>query len=322
MTTRDDEDDHLSQPSPRSVGVGDIIRDRFVLEEELGSGGMGRVFKALDLRRQEAQDRHPHVALKLLTPSFRQHPASFMALQREAKRAQTLAHPNIIRIFDFDRDGNLVYLVMEYLRGHTLKSLLDPPGFSGLSLDETMQIIRPVGQALTFAHDHGIVHSDLKPGNIFLTDDGRVKVIDFGIARAFRRAGAANGEATVFDSSVLRAFSPRYASPEMIDGDEADPRDDIFSLACITYEMLSGNHPFGGKSAAFARGKERMPEKPPGLSGPQWRALSSALEFDRLKRTPSVEEMMRDFPAASGRTTPRARSCRLWEHLSRWYWPR
>jgi serine/threonine protein kinase len=233
MTTRDNEDDFLSQPPPPSVGVGDIIRDRFVLEEELGSGGMGRVFKALDLRRQEAQDRHPHVALKLLTPSFRQHPASLMALQREAKRAQTLAHPNIIRVFDFDRDGSLIFLVMEYLRGRTLNDILVQPRFSGLSLSEAMQIIRPVGQALAFAHEHGIVHSDLKPGNIFLTDDAQVKVIDFGIARAFHRADAAAGEATVFDSSALRAFSPLYASPEMIEGDDADPRDDIFSLACI-----------------------------------------------------------------------------------------
>ena len=90
---------------------------------------MGRVFKALDLRRQEAHDRHPYVAVKLLTHSFRQHPASLMALQREARRAQTLAHPNIISVFDFDRDGSLVYLIMEYLRGRTLSEMLSEPGF-------------------------------------------------------------------------------------------------------------------------------------------------------------------------------------------------
>ena len=273
MTPGDDEDQSLAQNLPRSVGVGDVIRDRFVLEAELGSGGMGRVFKALDLRRQEARDRHPYVAVKLLTHSFRQHPASLMALQREARRAQTLAHPNIISVFDFDRDGSLVYLIMEYLRGRTLNDILAQPGFSGLGFDKAMQIIGPVGEALKFAHDHGIVHSDLKPSNIFLTDDGRVddgrvKVIDFGIARAFRLPDAAAGEATLFDASSLRAFSPLYASPEMIDGDEeADPRDDVFSLACITYELICGNHPFGGKSAAIARNKRHELEKPANLTG-------------------------------------------------------
>ena len=247
---------------------------------------MGRVFRALDLRRQEALDRHPHVAVKVLTHAFRQHPASLVALQREARRAQTLAHPNIISVFDFDREGSLVYLIMEYLRGRTLNDILVAPGFSGLGLGDAMQIIKPVCEALTFAHDHGIVHSDLKPSNIFLTDDGRVKVIDFGIARAFRRPDAAAGEATLFDASSLRAFSPLYASPEMIDGDEADPRDDIFSLACISYELISGNHPFGRTSAAVARGNGRLSEKPLGLSGPQWSALKKGLTFPAPNEPP------------------------------------
>lgn len=292
MTPGDDEDPSLAHHPPRAVDVGDVIRDRFVLEAELGAGGMGRVFKALDLRRLEAHDRRPHVAVKLLTHAFRQHPASFVALQREARRAQTLAHPNIISVFDFDREGSLVYLIMEYLHGRTLDDTLAQPDFAGMGFEHAMRIIEPIGQALAFAHGHGIVHSDLKPSNIFLTDDGRVKVIDFGIARAFRLPDAADGDATLFDASSLRAFSPPYASPELIDGDEADPRDDIFSLACITYELISGRHPFGRRSAVAARAAKQEPEKLPNLTRGQWAAIRRGLCFARSERTASIDGFM------------------------------
>ena len=99
---------------------GHIIRDRFVLEEELGAGGMGKVFKALDRLRQEAQDREPYVAIKILSKGVSSHPLAFMALQREAKKAQKLSHPNVVRVFDFDRDGPNIYIVMEYLSGRSL----------------------------------------------------------------------------------------------------------------------------------------------------------------------------------------------------------
>ena len=111
----------ISGQGEQQVGTGDVIKERFILEHQLGSGGMGRVFKALDLRRQEAQDRHPYVAVKLLSDAFRQHPASFISLQREAKKSQSLSHPNIIKVFDFDRDGGTIYVTMEYLSGRTLE---------------------------------------------------------------------------------------------------------------------------------------------------------------------------------------------------------
>ncbi|MFO1129020.1 MAG: bifunctional serine/threonine-protein kinase/formylglycine-generating enzyme family protein [Rhodospirillales bacterium] len=285
-------DDQGSVAVPTSVEAGDVIRDRFVLEAEIGAGGMGRVFKALDLRRLEARDRNPHVAVKLLTHAFREHPASFVALQREARRAQTLAHPNIISVFDFDREGSLVYLIMEYLHGRTLNDIMAQPDFAGIGWDGAMGILRPIGEALAFAHRHGIVHSDLKPSNIFLTEDGRVKVIDFGIARAFRLPDAADGDATLFDASSLRAFSPLYASPELIDGDPADPRDDVFSLACITYELISGKHPFGRRSAAVARRANQEPERLPNLSRGQWMTIRRGLCFARDERTANIDAFL------------------------------
>ena len=112
------------------ITVGEVIRDRFVLEEELGSGGMGTVFKALDRLRQEARDREPYVAIKILSEAFRRQPLSFIALQREAKKAQKLNHPNIVRVYDFDRDGSTIFLLMEYLAGKSLDTVIRSIGSS------------------------------------------------------------------------------------------------------------------------------------------------------------------------------------------------
>ena len=280
------------------IAVGDVIRGRFVLEKELGSGGMGTVFKALDRLRQEARDREPYVAVKVLSETFRRQPLSFIALQREAKKAQKLNHPNIVRVYDFDRDGSTIFLLMEYLSGKSLDAIIRSIGSSdpaGLPLRRVLSVIEGVAAALSFAHANGIVHFDLKPSNVFLTDDGQVKVIDFGIARAIRRPEQREADETVFDPGTLRAMSPSYASPEMIDGMQPDRRDDIFSLACVTYELLTGRHPFDRVPATRARAEKREPVRPARLSRRQWAGLKRALAFDREKRTPSVDQFISDL---------------------------
>lgn len=272
-------------------GTGDVLNDRFVLEECIGAGGMSTVYKALDRRKLEADDRNPYVAVKVLNVEFRAHPDSLIALQREAKKSQSLAHPNIVRVYDFDRDGSTVYMTMEYLAGQSLAKVLRAPGFQGLEEGEALRILADVARALIFAHENGIVHSDFKPANIILTENGKVKVIDFGIARAFQRPDDSDMEATRFDPGTLGALTPTYASPEMLEHREPDPRDDVYALACITYEMLTGRHPFGRMQATEARdgGLELKRRQ---LSRRQWRALKSALSFDRDKRTPTVREFL------------------------------
>src|SRR5512132_4055549 len=280
------------------IAVGDVIRGRFVLEKELGSGGMGTVFKALDRLRQEARDREPYVADKVLSESFRRQPLSFIALQREAKKAQKLNHPNIVRVYDFDRDGTIIFLLMEYLSGKSLDAVIRSIGSSdpaGLPLRRVLSVVEGVAATLSFAHANGIVHFDLKPSNVFLTGDGQVKVIDFGIARAIRRPEQREADETVFDPGTLRAMSPSYASPEMIDGMQPDRRDDIFSLACVTYELLTGRHPFDRVPATRARAEKREPVRPARLSRGQWAGLKRALAFDRDKRTPTVEQFVSDL---------------------------
>ena len=285
--------DAASRPDIVKIkSVGDVLNDRFVLEERVGSGGMSTVYKALDRRKLEADDRNPYVAVKVLNVEFRSHPQSLIALQREAKKSQSLAHPNIVRVYDFDRDGDTVYMTMEYLSGKSLAQIFRARDFKGMSQEEAMPILEQIAAALKFAHDNGIVHADFKPANVIITDSGQVKVIDFGIARAFQRPDQVDMEATRFDPGSLGALTPTYASPEMLEHQEVDPRDDIYALGCITYEMLTGRHPFGRMQATEARDGGLQLERRKGLTSRQWKALKRALAFNREQRTPTVATVM------------------------------
>jgi predicted Ser/Thr protein kinase len=279
--------------------VGDVLNGRFVLEERVGSGGMSTVYKALDRRKLEADDRNPYVAVKVLNVEFRSHPQSLIALQREAKKSQSLAHPNIVRVYDFDRDGDTVYMTMEYLSGKSLAQIFRTRDFKGMSQEEAMPILEQIAAALKFAHDNGIVHADFKPANVIITDSGQVKVIDFGIARAFQRPDQVDMEATRFDPGSLGALTPTYASPEMLEHQEVDPRDDIYALGCITYEMLTGRHPFGRMQATEARDGGLQLERRKGLTSRQWKALKRALAFHREQRTPTVGQLFHDISCQS-----------------------
>lgn len=275
-------------------GAGDVLNGRFVLEERIGTGGMSAVYKALDRRKLEADDRNPYVAVKVLNLEFRARPDSLIALQREAKKSQSLAHTNIVRVYDFDRDGSTVYMTMEYLSGQPLAKRLRAPNFRGMPEHEALGVLEGMASALAFAHDNGIVHADFKPGNVILTETGQVKVIDFGIARAFQRPDE-DQEATRFDPGSLGALTPTYASPEMLEHKEPDPRDDIYALACITYEMLTGRHPFGRMQATEARDGGLQLDRRGNLTRRQFKALKSALAFEREARTPSVRQFLEDL---------------------------
>ena len=282
----------------RMKGVGETLNGRFVLEECIGFGGMGTVYKALDLRKLEASDRKPYIAIKVLNVQFRGHPKSLIALQREARKAQALAHPNIVSVYDFDRDGPMVYLTMEYLPGKPLSQVLRAPGFKGLPYAQVLPIVTGMANALSYAHGRGFVHCDFKPGNVILTESGTVKVIDFGIARVFQKTEE-DVDATVFDPGSLGALTPAYASPEMLEQRDPDPRDDIYALACITYELLTGRHPFNRLSSAQARGTGMKPLRPPNLGRAQWHALRCGLALERDARTPTVARFLAGF-APSG----------------------
>jgi len=274
---------------------GSVIRDRFVLEDPLGKGGMGTVFRARDLRKEEAQDRNPYVAIKILNEDFKRHPRSLQALQREARKSQTLAHPNIVTVYDFDRDGATVYMVMELLLGETLDALIRRHDGAGVGLEEAWRIGCEICTGMAYAHRNGFVHADFKPANAFLLPTGVVKIIDFGIARAVKRGVDANGALTVFDPGTLGALTPAYASCEVIDGAEPDASDDVYAISCVIYELLTGVHPFRRTSADVARSSNAIPVPPVGLSRQRWRALRRGLEFRRAERPASAVELLDSF---------------------------
>lgn len=278
--------------SAASMGPGSVLKGRFVLENVVGRGGMGVVFRARDLRKEEAQDRDPFVAIKILNDEFRRHPESLKALQRESRKAQNLAHPNIATVFDFDRDGGTVYMQMEFLEGDSLDKLIKKPSFEGLPFSDAYPFIEGLGRALAYAHGKGIVHSDFKPGNCFLTTSGVIKVFDFGIARAAKLPGKQQGDVTRFDPGTLGALTPAYASCEMIEGLEPDPRDDVYALGCVAYELLTGRHPFNKQSAVDARDAKLVPAPIKNLRRSRFRALQKALAFRREQRSATVDDFL------------------------------
>ncbi len=286
------------------IAPGTILKQRFQLDEVIGTGGMGTVYKSRDLIKVEAHDKNPYVAVKVLNEDFKKHPNSFIALQREASRQQRLAHPNIATVYDFDRTTNgVVFITMELLIGKPLNTYIGehvkPRG--GLPFPEAFPIIEGLANALTYAHERNIVHSDFKPANGYLTENSVVKVLDFGIARAISMPDQTSTDKTYFDPSKLGALTPAYASPEMLDAQEPDPRDDIYALACVSYELLSGKHPFNKTPATTARENSLVPAPIPHLKRRQMRALRRGLAFERKERTETVAQFLRELEA---RTSP------------------
>ncbi len=300
-----------STPELQGLGPGSVIKDRFVLEKVLGSGGMGKVYLASDQLKVEARDRNPHVALKVLTEDFKEHPEAFIALQREASRQQRLAHPNIATVYDFDRigrSGTQVFITMEFMDGSPLNTFIkkEVRPRRGLPPEQAIPMIGQLGAALAYAHQRDIVHSDFKPGNAFLCNDGAMKVLDFGIARAVKAPSTTESESgededdneaehTYFDAGQLGALTPAYASLEMLEGEVPDPRDDIYALACVAYELLTGYHPFARKSAAKAKAEGLTPAPIKSLKRRQMRGLMRGLTFDREHRTPDVETFVEEI---------------------------
>jgi len=298
--------------------IGAVIRGRFRLVEELGRGGMGIVFKAVDLLRVEAQDRQPYVAIKLLNADFKAHPHAFTALQREAKRANTLLHPNVIHVYDFDRDGEWVYLTMEYLQGRPLDDLMQSEFRGGLPLERAWPVIRAVGSALQYGHGRGIIHCDLKPSNVFLCDDGVVKVLDFGVAR---RVPVADHDtlSTLFDPRVrIGAVTSAFASLELLSGMPADPRDDVYSLSCLTYELICGMHPFQLYDARHALESGITPQRLSSLSRTQWRTLQQGLALHRDQRCASIARLLHGLQP---RATLGSSAVSLWKRLRKSHGP-
>lgn len=275
-------------PSER-VQVGSVLRDRFLLQKRISGGSMGVVYKALDRRLAEAGEANQWVAIKVLSPQLARNGLALRALQQEAAKGRNLSHPNIVRFIDFDRDDDLYFIVMEWLEGRSLAEILDTPGTKTLDIDEALEIVRQVGGALDHAHRCGIVHADVKPGNVMILQDGTAKLFDFGVARVWQKADAANDDV---DPAGIGAMTPAYSSMQVITGEIPTPADDVFSLACLLYRLVAGYRVFGPRNAAEACEEGMQPQPLPGLSKQQWEAVRKALAYSRIARFASTSEFL------------------------------
>ncbi len=238
----------------------------------LGAGGMGEVYRARDTRLRR------EVAIKVLPAKFAADPERLLRFEQEAHAVAALNHPNIVALYDVGSHEEAPFVVTELLEGETLKDRL---GGGPLSPRTAVEIGVQIAQGLSAAHAKGVIHRDVKPANVFVTGDGVVKILDFGLAKLVRAEEAASPEGTTMDrgprtesGTVLGTMG--YISPEQLRGEEADARSDIFGFGCVLYEMLSGKSPF-----LRATGAETitaiMSQDPPALSG-TGRAISPALE--------------------------------------------
>ncbi|MDH5256094.1 MAG: TonB family protein, partial [Gammaproteobacteria bacterium] len=264
-----------------------------MLHQCLADGSTSRLFRALDRRRQAAGDPDPWVVLKVVTAppdearSETEHRA-LQALRREAAIAQGLEHPNLPRILGIDHEGPHTFVCTAWIEGESLAAILDSRGTRPMTRVQALHILDGVGRALIHLHAHGITHADVKPGNIVVTAEGEAVLLDFGVSVG---PGAD-------DLPAVRGFTPEYASPEVLAGDEPAPSDDLFSLACVAYRMLGGHRAFGAVTAREAAADGSRPERPAHLSPAQWRALDRGLAFARAERQPDVATFLAQLKGA------------------------
>ncbi|MFI5053122.1 MAG: protein kinase, partial [Acidimicrobiia bacterium] len=262
-----------------------VFANRYELGVEIGRGGMADVFLAHD----RLLDRR--VAVKVLSPAFSSDPTNVERFRREAQSAAGLNHPNIVAVYDWGEENGTYFIVMEYVPGQTLSNLIQ--SYGRLSPTEAVPIGAEIADALAFAHAHGVVHRDVKPGNVLVTPDGQVKVADFGIARA------ASGDGLTKTGAVLGTAT--YFSPEQAQGFALDGRSDVYALGVVLYEMLVGAPPFVAASpVSVAYMHVREQPAPPssivaGLPGALDRIVLTAMAKDVTQRYQSANDLRADL---------------------------
>ncbi len=267
------------------MSEGDVIAGRYRLEGRLGFGGMSTVHLAFDMRLER------RVAVKLLAEHLAEDPTFVSRFQREAQAAARLVHPNIVQIFDsgLDERSGRHFIVMEYIEGQSCAEILRDDGW--LAVDEAVAIIEQACEGLHYAHRHGVVHRDVKPGNLLRAREGEVKLADFGIAKATEQSSITQV------GSVLGTAA--YLAPEQARGEEAGPRADLYALGVVAYQLISGRLPYEANSLTELALKQQR-EEPAMLDtlvaavGPELaEAIAIALALDPRERYQTAREMGR-----------------------------
>jgi serine/threonine protein kinase/Tfp pilus assembly protein PilF len=264
---------------------GKLFAGRYEIIEELGTGGMGRVYRAFDKKVGE------EVALKLLKPEIAAEKRIVERFRSELKTARKIRHQNVCAMFDLQEEGDILFITMEYVAGEDLRSFIRRSG--RLTVDKSIFVAKQICDGLAEAHRLGVVHRDLKPQNIMIDREGSAHIMDFGIARSLK-----SEEAT---EAGFIIGTPGYMSPEQADGQDADQRSDLYALAVILYEMLTGRRPFEADSARSLVSRQRTEIPPdPRLLNPQipeslGRLIIKGLEKEPAKRYQRAEELHKEL---------------------------
>jgi serine/threonine protein kinase/Flp pilus assembly protein TadD len=240
------------ETSREELATGSTFAGRYQIIEELGQGGMGKVYKAFD------KEVNVRVALKLIKPEIAADKATIERFRNELKVARDISHKNICRMYDLGRDAQRYFITMEYVSGEDLRSFLRRA--RRLDTGTAVSIAKQVCEGLSEAHRQGVVHRDLKPSNIMIDRDGNAKIMDFGIARSLKGRG--------MTGPGMMIGTPEYMSPEQVEGQDTDPRSDIYSLGVILYEMVTGRVPFEGETpfTVGVKHKSEIPKNPRDLN--------------------------------------------------------
>jgi serine/threonine protein kinase len=275
----------------REIAIGDVLRNRYRVVGVLGYGGMGTVFEATDEYRVDLPTTNQHLAIKVLHSAVAHREELLAELQREFQHLQLLSHPNIVRVHEFDRDGDIAFFTMEFLNGALLSQVLSARKTIALARPYALAIMRDIGAALAHAHSRGIVHGDINPQNIFITNGGELRVLDFGASHKILRDGWTVGR----ESAREPVATPGYASCQLLEGQYPDARDDVFAFACVSYVLLAGKHPFPNCTAVEACAQGLRPARPPGITSHQWGVLREGLRWERDRRPADVGEWLDRF---------------------------
>lgn len=282
-------------PEPRvPLADGQVLLGRYMLMRQIGQGGTSTVYRVRDLLAVIGGDvDESHIAAKIVqAPANKNLEHNQQMMLREALTTRHLSHPNILKVYDYHQDGDINFVTMELIEGESLADLLKRKPGGKLPYSQIKKIVSEVSKGLAAAHSAGVIHSDIKPSNILVSETGAIKVIDFATARSYIDARVKGLQ--VDDGANFYGFTLAYASPQTIADEPATPSDDVFSLACIIYEMLTGKHPYARKPTSTIA-PDHVPPKPKTLSFVQWRVLKRGLSLKSDKRHDSIQNFTHSF---------------------------